>query len=762
MMNKKKTWKITVKGMVQGIGYRPFVAEPPEKAGLRGRVVNAGGVVIIDATAPEPVLSAYAEYLRGSWPDGAAVLDVITEELPYREYSGFVIEESRKKSDFVPQIPPDIPVCSRCAGELRDPANRRYRYPFISCASCGPRYSIMDRLPYDRCNTAMDDFEMCGPCHDEYTEKGGIRRHAQTISCPDCGPQLHFEQGGRTFAGEEAFRQAAAFISRGGIAAVKDIGGYHLACVPGNDDTVRLLRQAKNRENKPFAMMFPNVESIRSCCRVSIAEQKLLESSARPIVLLRKQADGDESLLSAQVCAGSPYIGAMLPCNPLQIMLMEELGPLIMTSANLSGLPIITEDEEMRSWLEEREQPESFGIMWNERAIRIPLDDSIMRIAAGRTQVFRRARGLVPLPLRLDAAGERQIFAAGADMKAGFCFTAGGMAFMSQYLGDLAEEGSLALYDRNYHRIKGLFGFSPETFCVDKHPLYRSAARTSELAAGRQLLRFQHHKCHVASVIAEQRLRGVVIGAAFDGTGYGDDGTVWGGEFFVCSDKMQEKDYRRAGHLQTVRLTGGDEGARNCLAMYYGYLHAAGVAPLNEDMKLVSAALDSGINAVGSSSMGRLFDAASAALGICTYNDYEGQAAIELENAAARAARAWPLHLEISADGGELIGDGPALIRDVRAAAVSGAPVEEVALGFHIAISRFVAEMCRLTAQSLDVSPAVVLTGGTFQNGILLEETARLLEEDGFEVYTNEKVPSGDGGISLGQAYLCCLEEEVR
>lgn len=755
MMNKKKTWKITVKGMVQGIGYRPFVAETAEKAGLKGRVVNAGGVVVIEATAPEPVLSAYAEFLRGSWPDGAAVLDVITEELPYRECSGFVIEESRDRSGFVPQIPPDIPVCSRCVSELRNPANRRYRYPFISCASCGPRYSIMDRLPYDRCNTAMDDFLMCGPCHDEYTEKGGIRRHAQTISCPDCGPQLHFDSGDGAFDGEEAFRKAAAFIKDGGIAAVKDIGGYHLACVPWDDDTVRLLRQAKNRENKPFAMMFPDTDSISGYCSVSADEQKLLESSARPIVLLRKRKTAAGKRLSGQVCAGSPYIGAMLPCNPLQIMLMDELGPLIMTSANLSGLPIITEDEEMKCWLRNREQPHRFGIMWNERSIRIPLDDSIMRIAAGRTQVFRRARGLVPLPLKLDAAGDRQIFAAGADMKAGFCFTADGMAFMSQYLGDMAEEEAAELYDRNFHRIRGLFGFLPETFCCDRHPLYRSAARAEELADGRKLLRLQHHKCHVASVIAEQRLSGMVTGVAFDGTGYGDDGTVWGGEFFLCSDETKEAEYERAAHLATVRLMGGDEGARNCRAMYYAYLHAAGVEPVDEDMKLICAAVDSGVNSVGSSSMGRLFDAVSAALGICQYNDYEGQAAIELENAASRALKAWPLKLGIMEKDGVLIGDSPSLVRDVRTAARNGVPTDEIALGFHMAIAGFTAEICRRLGGA-----AAVLTGGTFQNGILLEETARFLEEDGFEVYTNEKVPPGDGGISLGQAYLCALEQK--
>jgi len=755
VMNKEKTWKITVKGMVQGIGYRPFVAETAEKAGLRGSVVNAGGVVIIEATAPETVLSAYAEFLRGNWPDGAAVLDVITVELPYREYSGFVIEESMEKSSFVPQIPPDIPVCSRCAGELRDPENRRYRYPFISCASCGPRYSIMDRLPYDRCNTAMDDFEMCGTCHAEYTEKGGIRRHAQTISCRDCGPQLHFEHSGEAFDGEAAFRRGADFIREGGIAAVKDIGGYHLACVPWDDETIRQLRQAKNRENKPFAMMFPDVGTIREYCNVSADEERLLRSSARPIVLLRKKAGPEGKQISGQVCAGSPDIGAMLPCNPLQIMLMEELGPLIMTSANLSGLPIIIGDDDMRRWLSDREQPGNFGLMWNERAVRIPLDDSIMRISAGRTQVFRRARGLVPLPLRLDAAGSLEIFAAGADMKAGFCFTAGGMAFLSQYLGDMAEEGAMELYDRNYHRIKDLFGFSPEIFCCDSHPLYRSAGRAGELAGDRPLLRFQHHKCHVASVIAEQRLKGSVTGAAFDGTGYGDDGSVWGGEFFVCSDKMKEADYRRAGHLSTVKLMGGDEGARNCRAMYYAYLHAAGVEPENDDMKLICAALDNGINTVGSSSMGRLFDAVSAALGICRYNDYEGQAAVELENAAAGAAEAWPLRLEIMEADGCLTGDSPSLVRDVRAALMQGAPADELALGFHTAVARFTAEMCERLAEG----PAVVLTGGTFQNRILLEETAWLLEEDGFQVYTNEMVPPGDGGVSLGQAYLCSIEQ---
>ena len=741
--------------MVQGIGYRPFVAEKAVQFGLRGRVINAGGLVVVTATATEEALASFTSFLQDNYPDGCVIIDISHVEVKYVDFQFFSIEESvyELQKGWIPQIPPDIPVCDRCAAEMRDSSNRRYRYPFISCASCGPRYSIMDKLPYDRCNTAMDDFLMCESCKKEYTQKGGIRRHAQTISCKDCGPQLHFNNAGEKGEGrigESGFDEGTGLLKRGGIVAVKDIGGYHLACLPWNADAVSELRRMKDREKKPFAVMFPNVDEIRKYCQVSDMEEKILKSIARPIVLLKKKEQA--SAMDQGVCGNSPYIGAMIPCNPLQIMLMEECGPLIMTSANSSGMPIIISDEEMNDWLKTKPVSCGSGILWNERDIRIPLDDSVIKIVAGRQQVFRRARGMVPLPIKLNANATEQIFAAGGDLKACFCFAGDGVAYLSQYLGDIEEEGAERLYRYNYRRIKSLFGFKPEKFAADAHPLYRSAKIAEQIAEGTEVIRLQHHRCHAASVIAEHGLEGSIIGVAFDGTGYGDDGTIWGSEIFLCGD---DKDYKRIAHLKPLKLIGGNEGARNCQTMLCAYMDQAGIHGDDETAKTVAAALKNDINTVTSTSMGRLFDAVSALLGVCRYNDYEGEAPIELENEAMKSEEPYPLNFEIEDDGESIIGNPLPLIYNIVEARSKGAVVCDLAMGFHMAVADFVAETCRRLRKRDDSFDQVVLSGGTFQNRILLERVVELLEADGFSVYFNESVPPGDGGICLGQVYLC-------
>jgi len=765
---KKTKWEIIVRGMVQGIGYRPFVAEAAVKYGIGGNVVNAAGVVIITAECDERRLRAFCRYLETTWPEGAVVESVSFDPIGDEEVSSepdhsaegaaksdesFVIAESLDDFDSgrIPEIPCDLPTCSRCEAELKDPGNRRYRYPFISCTACGPRYTIIDRLPYDRCNTAMDMFPMCGHCNEEYTELGGVRRHAQTISCHDCGPQLHFTGEGREADGEDAFSQAVSVLKRGGIVAVKDIGGFHLACDPKDEAAVEELRRIKGREKKPFALMFRSLESVRKCCEMNVHEETLMLSTARPIVLLRK-TKGAEDRMSAGVCGLSQYVGAMVPCAPLQIMLAEENEILIMTSANASGQRIITDNRQMQEWMDSANCRVPWGVLWHERDIRTPLDDSIVRSVCGRTQMFRRSRGYVPMSVPLSIGDGHHLFAGGGDLKSAFCFASDGRAWLSQYMGDLEEETSAELYRSQYVRMKELFGFRPESYAADMHPGYHSAKIVEEIAGGSagNVIGIQHHQAHVASVIAEHGLKGKVIGIAFDGTGYGLDGNVWGSEFFLCEGGS----FRRVAHLKPNRLIGGTEGAKNAETI------RSGIMSDQTSDKLVMAAIAHGINTVVSTSMGRLFDGASALIGACRYSDYEGEAAIELENLAALADReaAVKLLMKIGDNGdGELEGDGRQLLLDVKAALDKGAGQAETALGFHMAIAGFVEDIClRVRAKDAE-AVTIALSGGTFQNRILLEEVIRRLESHGFRVYINEKVPAGDGGICLGQAYIACV-----
>lgn len=574
--------KIVVKGLVQGIGYRPFVAELAETYGITGWVRNTAGIVTILAEGKSRQMEQFLSALSERKPEGARVDALeITCVSPERRKK-FTIEESERETagGEIPFIPPDLPTCPICSKQLHDGSNRRYRHPFISCTSCGPRYSIIERLPYDRPSITMRDFEMCGECEREYRSKGDIRRHAQTIACQECGPKLSYveiqgvaepadnrraetEPRKQMDYAQEAFERAVRCLRSGGIVAVKDIGGFHLACSPFDDRTVKALRLLKKREKKPFAVMFPNVDAIRRYCRMDEREEEQLLSVPRPIVLLAKKeydlektaAQEKETAFSEAVCKDSPDIGAMLPCNPLQIMLMDACGPLVMTSANCSGDLMITENERMLGWMTEAAErlckPVPLGILQHDRRILTPLDDSIVRIVSNRRQVFRRARGMVPEPVRIPAAefaGDETVFAAGGDLKACFCFEIGGRAYLSQPFGDLKEEESGWRYVKETERMSRLFGFGAKRAAVDLHPAYESVELAGRLVDARNvpayagteqkgaegLCRIQHHHAHAASVIAEHGLKGRVLGVAFDGNGL----WIWmaaSGEVNFCS-----------------------------------------------------------------------------------------------------------------------------------------------------------------------------------------------------------------------------------
>lgn len=741
-----KTQFIQVLGMVQGVGYRPFAARLCEELGLTGSVANNGGIVELTVTGEPATLDTLARRLAEDAPPNARVDRVAREDRPLALFERFAIAPSSGSSDLAPLLPPDLPTCPRCVAELRDPANRRYRYPFISCVSCGPRYSILEALPYDRPNVTMGDFPLCPDCQREYTALGDIRRHAQTIACHDCGPVLLLDTARGRREREEALQEGVSLLQTGGIVAVKDIGGYHLACLPGDEAACGRLRRLKGREKKPFAVLFANIEQIRGYCALSREEIALLQSNPRPIVLLRKLPGRD---FAPACCGESREIGAMLPCNPLQMLLTDACGPLVMTSANRSGAPMVIDDGEMRAWLGQGLD----GVLWHRRRILTPLDDSVTRIVCGAPQLFRRARGYVPEPVPVRSAGERVIFAAGGDLKACFCLLQGERAYLSQHFGDLEDVDACDTRQREISRMERLTGLQPTLAAVDLHPAYLSRQGLEHLP----VVEIQHHHAHAASVMAEWDLTGPVLGVAFDGTGYGTDGAVWGSEFLLC----QGAEYQRVGHLDYVTLLGGDEGARNADTILCGYLRQAGLTRPDSRFRMVAAALDKGLNAVRSSSMGRLFDAAAALLGICSYNGYEGECAIALENAAADAADGPALAVETREENGQLLGDAAGLIAQLRAAREGGEAHAALALAFHRALAAYVVGTALWARDRFGVEQ-VALSGGTFQNRLLLEGARQALEEQGFAVYWNQRVPSGDGGLCLGQAWLAARLAQPR
>lgn len=747
--------KYTIKGLVQGIGYRPWVAKLADELNIEGYVRNTGGIVTVVAVGDESKLDELKNRLSKDVPTGGFVTSIDEEELadvklPEAHQFKIVESDSDVKANL-PLIPADICTCDKCKEELLDPNNRRYLHPFISCTICGPRYSIIDRLPYDRDTITMGDFKMCPECEKEYTGKLDRRRHAQTIACKECGPKLSFQQVAGVEKAKDTFDKAVYVIAAGGILAVKDIGGYHLCCNPFDEQAVASLRLLKHREAKAFAVLFPDVDSIRDYCEVNDQELEILEGPARPIVLL-KRIYNNKKKLADNVCLTSPSIGAMLPCNPVQILLAEKLGPIIMTSGNASGDVLETDDDKMLNWLKERAAAKELGdtpigILSHNRRILRPMDDSVMKVVCGRQQFIRRARGYVPNPISVDISGD--LFAAGGDLKSSFCYVKNGLAYVSQYLGDMESVSCQHFYQNEKAAMERIFGFAPEVMAVDKHPGYFSRRVGEEAAASNNLkvTEIQHHKAHVAEVIAEHKLKGPVLGFAFDGTGYGDDGSIWGSEAFIWDGISQ---MNRIAHLKPMKLIGGDEGAKNCDTILKGMLHNYGMQLTDEDsmeQQLIKAAIDNNINTVISTSMGRLFDAVSALLDICHYNSYEGQAPIELENIATLTDEVYPLTIDEG-------GDTKKLFEDIVYAISNGVDKSQLARGFIIAVSDYIVKVAQSNKDKLDDKKQIALAGGTFLNRILLEDVIGKLEKAGFNVYTAEQLPPGDGGICLGQAYL--------
>ncbi len=743
------TWTVTVRGVVQGVGFRPFVARQASALSLTGTVCNNGGVVTIVVNGSKEAMDELVHRLSCVAPPGAVVADVQVSPAKEEAFDGFSIVSSEDSDQAAPVLPADLPVCDACLRELRDPQNRRYRYPLISCVSCGPRYSILKDIPYDRETTTMDTFAMCPACKAEY-QGDGRRRHAQTISCLDCGPQVAFTWTDgtkrRALQGDEAVKQAVGVLKAGGVVAVKGMAGYQLCCSPYDEAAVCRLRKEKGREGKPFAVLYPSLSAIRAHCPVSPAEEELLGSPARPIVLLRKGKDP-----FCQAVAGeSRELGAFLPCTPLQQLLLDECGPLVATSANQSGQPMVFRDEEALSLLNGLVD----GVLSHNREILTPLDDSVARVVKGKVQLSRRARGYVPLPVTLPVKTKADLLTMGGDLKGCFGLLHEDSLYLSQHLGDLDDEETQTLFEQTLARMERIFRIHPSAVICDRHPGYHSARLAQALAQKRgiPLLKVQHHHAHVASVMAEHGL-GRCIGVAFDGTGYGVDGAVWGGEFLLC----EEERMTRMAHLSYLPICGGDQAAKDASLTGLCYRLAAGEECEDARFPLVRRAVEAKVNVAAYSSMGRLFDGVSARLGLGERNRYEGECAQALENAATAAKEAGvapvPLSFPLSERNGILQIGQAELFSQLGRYSDKGADPSALALGFHEAAAQMVANVCRQIRAKTGENK-VALCGGVFFNRLLLTKCLDRLQADGFSVYLNEKTPVNDGSLALGQAYL--------
>jgi len=756
-----------VTGIVQGVGFRPFIYNLAQRYHLTGWVKNTSAGVEIEVYGEDEDLKTFSAAIKDQAPPLARIEKIkLTKRPPRRGHSGsgygkFEILHSESIPSAFQPISPDVALCPDCLREMLDPKDRRYRYPFINCTNCGPRFTIIQDIPYDRPQTTMSSFEMCPECAAEYKDPTNRRFHGQPVACPACGPKVWLEQyrptekGGTALhmqIGDDAVRRARQLLAEGKILAIKGLGGFHLACNAKNPQAVAELRRRKLRVDKPFAVMMPDYETVKRHCHVHDAERVLLESSAHPIVLLRRRSI---SMVAQEIAPGQRTMGVMLPYTPLHFLLMEkEKGypeALVMTSGNISDEPICTDNIEAR----ERLADLADAFLLHDRDIHIRTDDSVVRVFNKKTYPIRRSRGYSPFPVRLPWE-VTPLVATGAELKNTFCITNGNYAFLSHHIGDMENYETLKSFEQGVEHFEQLFRVKPEAIAYDLHPDYMATRYALERAEREKLLTIgvQHHHAHIAALMAERGLDGLhpVIGVAFDGTGYGEDGTIWGGEFLIAD----YAGYQRPAYLRPFLLPGGDAATRRPSRTALGLLYSLGLdwneaLPTHQDLcaderTLLRSQLEHKLNSPLTSSMGRLFDAAAALAGVRQQVNYEAQAAIEFEALIDPEERGiYPFEYHAGQ-----INPRPAfeaLIADV----LSGVSVNRISGKFHNGLARTVCEVCRKLSDQYDLSE-VVLSGGVWQNMVLLNKTVQLLEKNGFMVHFHQQVPANDGGLALGQA----------
>jgi hydrogenase maturation protein HypF len=784
--------RIHITGVVQGVGFRPFVYNLAGELGLAGWVLNSSSGVEIEALGPLPALEEFVRRLEADAPPLSRIEQVKSTAIDPAELRGFepgrfIIRHSEgRPGEFLP-ISPDVAVCGDCQRELFDPADRRHRYPFINCTNCGPRFTIIRDIPYDRPETTMAPFVMCPDCQAEYDDPADRRFHAQPNACPVCGPRMWLvDRNGAPIDTDDALRASRDLLRAGRILAVKGLGGFHLACDATKEAPLAQLRERKGRVDKPFALMSFDLDAVKGYCHIDSAEAQLLTSRERPILLLRQRLDIP---ISPLVNPGQQYLGVMLPYTPLHYLLLEPSDDfpvaLVMTSGNYAEEPIAIDNDEAL----ERLANLADAFLLHDRDIYARCDDSVTRIFRGVELPVRRSRGYAPYPVHLPFPSQPTL-AVGADLKNTFCLTRDRYAFLSQHIGDMENYETLQFLAQMIEQLARTFRVRPELIACDMHPGYLSTRYARELLLGDalpwvhrmaadsgagiealladrlRLVPVQHHHAHIAACMAENGLEGnqPVIGVAFDGTGYGTDGAIWGGEFLVADYAA----FRRAAHFKYVPLPGGDAAIRRPYRIALAYLWAAGIpwdeglppvaaAPV-EERAILSRQLERGLNTVPTSSCGRLFDAVSALAGVLQEINYEAQAAMELEGLAdPKEPARYTFHLEVSpaADGsGEVLLINPApVIRSVGSDVRAGLPAATIAARFHNGLAQVIVDVCRRIRGDTGLGE-VVLTGGVFQNVTLLGSVVPLLEEAGFTVYAHHLVPPNDAGISLGQVVV--------
>lgn len=774
--------RISIRGVVQGVGFRPFVYNLARSLELGGFIFNSSSGVTVEIEGPDRAIEQFVHTLRTSPPPLARITEIALKELHLQNASDFTIRASQEEADAFSLISPDVATCDDCWREFGDPSNRRYGYPFTNCTNCGPRYTIIRDTPYDRPKTTMAPFRMCELCQAEYDDPANRRFHAQPNACPACGPSLVLVES-RQHSHDSRLPTDASFIRaqssslstlqhvrdllhKGKLIAVKGLGGFLLACDAQNDAAVQQLRQRKRRSDKPFALMARDIAAVEKFCFVTEADRSALQSPRRPIVILERRP---EAILSRSIAPGNDSIGVMLPYTPLHYLLFSDspkqpshFSALVMTSGNLSEEPIVTANKEAWQCLE----PVADWFLFHNRDIYMRTDDSVVRTFQGRERVLRRSRGYVPQPVDLGIP-LNELLACGAELKHTFCLTKDHYAILSQHIGDLENYETMCFFEETLANLKKLFRAEPQAVAYDLHPSYRSSRFALSLPIARKI-GVQHHHAHIASCMAENHLQGKVIGVAFDGTGYGTDGKIWGGEFFVAD----LAGFERRAHLRYVPLPGGDAAVRQPWRMALSYLRDAyGKGPLpgalqflqhvpEKQVAVVDAMIARRIQSIETSSSGRLFDAVAALVGLGSQVTFEGQAAIALESAAQPGVEdRYAFNIEES---GPLQLDMRPMFEELMRDLSLGKPVSHISACFHNTISVAIVELCRRIRQQEKLT-RVCLSGGVFQNMYLLKRTVEDLDKNGFQVFLHALVPPNDGGISLGQAAIAnqILSQEV-
>jgi hydrogenase maturation protein HypF len=745
--------RIEVEGIVQGVGFRPFVYQLANRYNLKGEVLNTSSGVSIHIEGTEDDIESFSKDLKKDVPPLASITGIAEYPDKFINCERFLISESRSGVSRSVLISPDVTICDDCLRELFDAKDRRFGYPFINCTNCGPRYTIIDDIPYDRPNTSMKHFRMCEKCQAEYDDPENRRFHAQPNACSDCGPFLTLYDSNRNLVYEkDPVKKAASLLKQGYIVAIKGLGGFHLAADAENDEAVYKLRKRKLREEKPFAIMALDIEQIQKFAVVEPEEEALISSCRRPIVLLRKK---EPNSVSCEVSPGNKYFGTMLPYTPLHYLLMRhDFTALVMTSGNRSEEPISIDNEDA---FKRFSDIADFYLVHN-RDIYLRSDDSIVKRVAGETRFIRRSRGYVPVPVFLKKSIP-PVLSCGAELKNTVCITSGNRAFLSQHIGDLENLSTLEFFELTIRHMKRILDINPEIAACDLHPDYLSTKYALSLK-NMEVIRIQHHHAHIAGCMAENMIDGPAIGLSFDGTGYGEDGRIWGGEIMVA----EHGNYSRAAHISYVPMPGSAAAIKEPWRMAVSYLYDAFGEEMwdmeipflkkheREKIEFITGMISKKINSPETSSLGRLFDGIAAITGIRNRVFFEGQAAMELEMLSAENIDEKYDYEWIDEGGIYKIPTAP-IVKGVVSDINNGVHLSAIGGKFHRTVISLFAGLCEKIRKETGIGNAA-LSGGSFQNSILLSGMIRALEEKGFKVYTHKLVPSNDGGISLGQAVV--------